>query len=201
MSNKYSKYTAIKLLSVAVIAIVALAAGVWLMRSCETTSISIETDERIDITPSQIKSLEAIGEWEFMSIYDEEMVDTIRKGFFSDDKLVRIYYGTLRLGVNMHEANPGWISRDKDSTLVVKMPPVKLLSNDFIDEAQTRAFIETGTWTDSDRKHMYTLAYNRMKKRNITPKNIKAAEENAKEQMRSILQSMGFEKIRIEFAK
>ena len=48
----------------------------------------------IEISDAQITSIRNIGEWEFMSINDEEIVDTIRRGFFGDDQLARIYYGT-----------------------------------------------------------------------------------------------------------
>ena len=60
-------------------------------------SAKIYTNDKIDITPNLIESIKDIGEWEFLSINDEELVDTIRHGFFGDDQLVRIYYGTLRL--------------------------------------------------------------------------------------------------------
>ena len=51
-----------------------------------------DTSEMI-MTPSEIESIRRIGQWEFMAINDEELVDTVRKGFFSDDHLVRIYSG------------------------------------------------------------------------------------------------------------
>ena len=50
---------------------------------------SEDTSEMI-MTPSEIESIRRIGQWEFMAINDEELVDTVRKGFFSDDHLVRI---------------------------------------------------------------------------------------------------------------
>ncbi len=55
------------------------------------------------LSPTQIRTIENIGQWEFLSISDEELIDTTRHGFFGDDKLVRIYYGTLRLGIDMKE--------------------------------------------------------------------------------------------------
>ena len=98
----------------------------------------------IELTPNQIQQIEAIGEWEFLAIDDEELVDTVKYGFFGDDKLVRIYFGTLRLGVNLREARPRWLSMQGD-TLCAALPPVKLLDNNFIDEARTKSFFSTET--------------------------------------------------------
>lgn len=68
-------------------------------------------DTVIAPTPTQIQSIKDIGEWEFLSVSLEELTDTVRKGFISDDELSRIYYGTLRLGINMHQLEPGWRPR------------------------------------------------------------------------------------------
>ena len=45
----------------------------------------------------------------------EEMVDSTRHGFFGDAELVRIYYGTLHLGINFRDAKPGWAKLEGDS--------------------------------------------------------------------------------------
>ena len=60
--------------------------------------LSIGNKNRIEVSEAQIISMKEIGEWEFLSINDEELIDTVRHGFFGDDELSRIYYGTLRLG-------------------------------------------------------------------------------------------------------
>ena len=54
-------------------------------------SVEVVTNDKIDITPTQIEQIRSIGQWEFLSISDEELIDTVRHGFFSDDELVRIY--------------------------------------------------------------------------------------------------------------
>lgn len=188
------------LLQVAIIAIAAiiiLAGLYWLNKD---NSISIEENKKIDITPTMIKSIENIGEWEFLQVNDEELTDTTRHSFFGDDKLVRIYYGTLRLGINLHETNKDWIKVDHD-TIKAILPPIKLLDNDFIDEARTKPFSETGTWTDKDRKALYNKAYNAMKSRCMTADNITKAKNNATIQFNNILHSMGFEYVKIQFDK
>lgn len=146
------------------------------------------------LSPTQVKSIEAIGQWEFLSINDEELVDTTRHGFFGDDHLVRIYYGTLRLGIDMRDVKEGWLKADKDS-ITCTLPDIKLLDNNFIDEAKTQSFYEDGKWTGKDRQAMYYRAYDNMKRRCLTPANIATAEENAKRQFREMLGAMGFNKV------
>lgn len=106
-------------------------------------SVEVVTNDKIDITPTQIEQIRSIGQWEFLSISDEELIDTVRHGFFSDDELVRIYYGTLRLGLDLSEARPDWIVSSGDS-ITMKLPRIKLLDKRFIDEGRTRSFFESG---------------------------------------------------------
>jgi hypothetical protein len=164
----------------------------------KSNSISIETDNHIDITPTQIRYIEAIGEWEFLSISDEELIDTVRHGFFGDDELVRIYYGTLRFGINLHKAKPGWI-KSENNVIKVSLPPIELLDEDFIDEAKTRSFYENGKWKEKDKADLYHRAYLTMRSRCFTKTNIATAEQNAGNQFKQLLNAMGFENTTITF--
>ena len=133
------------LIVLAVVIAIAIMLIVWIFRS---TKIGIENENHVTISETQIQALKDIGEWEFMAINDEELIDTIRKGLFRDDELTRIYYGTLRLGIDMKDVQEGWISV-KDDTLIVTLPPIKLLDTNFIDEARTTTFFEDTSLSDS----------------------------------------------------
>ena len=172
----------------------------WLFIPKRPNTVGIVTDQQIDITPERIQSIKEIGEWEFLSISDEQLIDTVRKGFFSDDQLIRIYYGTLRLGVNMHLVEPGWVKAHHDS-ITLTLPAIGLLDNDFIDDARTRSFIETGKWSAADREALYKKAYRQMKRQCLTPHNIQIAEENAQEQLKRIVGAMGYSHVEILFQK
>ena len=173
--------------------------AVFWLRSCtKGDHIEIGADDTIDASPTQIQSIKAIGEWEFLSISLEELTDTVRKGFFSDDELSRIYYGTLRLGINMHQVEPGWLTAEGDS-VSLSLPQVALLDRDFIDEARTKPFFETGTWKPEDREALYRQAHNRMLQHGLTKENLVAAEDNAREQITSLMKAMGFKKVTIIF--
>lgn len=170
----------------------------WIWRDVRSSRVEITADQRIDITPEQIQSIKAIGEWEFLSISDEEMVDTIRKGIFSDDHLVRIYYGTMRLGINLKQVESGWISTNGD-TLNIMLPQIDLLDKDFIDEARTKSFFESGSWSPKDREAMMRRAYQRMLQRGLTPQNLETARVNGDAQVQQVMQGMGFKHVKIQY--
>lgn len=170
----------------------------WVAGEVRDASLTIESDNTIDITPEMIQSIKNIGEWEFLSVADEEIVDTVRRGVFSDDHLVRIYYGTLRIGVNMHHVKPRWIEPHGDSVSVI-LPQVGLLDNDFIDETRTTSFYESGKWSAADREAMYRQAYAKMKANCLTPKNLREAQLNAEAQMKNIMRSLGFRAVSVTF--
>lgn len=182
----------------AVIAVLLLLVFLWIRSATKGDHLDFGTDDEIDLTPTQITSIKAIGEWEFLSISAEELVDTLRKGIFSNDELARIYYGTLRLGVNMHQARPGWIKATGDSVSVT-LPKIGLLDKDFIDEARTKSFYESGKWSTSDREAMYRKAHRQMMRHCLTKENLQAAEANGREQFERMMQAMGFAHVNIIF--
>lgn len=188
----------IRSITVATAIIVVVLLAVWIYRSLGDARLEMGADDSIGLTPTQIESIKAVGEWEFLSISTEELVDTTRKRLFSDDHLVRIYYGTLRLGVNMKQVEPDWIKQRND-TLFLMLPKVGLLDKDFIDEARTKSFFESGTWKAEDREALYKQAYWKMRAHCLTPTNLSTAEDNARESFRKLLRSMGYQKVDIRF--
>ena len=188
-------------IGIALVVVVLLVVGFfWLKGLTKGDHITIGTDNRIELTPTQIQSMKAIGEWEFLSVSAEEMVDTVRKGIFRDDELVRIYYGTLRLGLNMHRLQQGWIKAEGDS-VAMTLPKIGLLDKDFIDEARTKPFFESGKWKPEDRDALYRKAYTQMMNHCLTQENLQAAEHNAEEQLRNMMRSMGISNVRITFER
>jgi len=175
-----------------------IAVIMWVKSITKGNYVAFGADTAIDVTPTQIQSIKDIGEWEFLSVSAEELVDTVRKGFFTNDELVRIYYGTLRLGVNMHQVEPGWLTAKGDS-VIMKLPKIGLLDKDFIDEARTKSFYESGSWKPTDRDALYKKAYRQMLNHCLTKENLQAAEVNADQQLRNMMQSMGYKNIKIVF--
>lgn len=165
----------------------------------ELLGVQLVSSNAIDLTPTQIRSIERIGRWEFLAIADEELVDTIRhRALQKDDRLVRIYHGTLRLGVDLSHCREGWVLAHGD-TVSLTLPPVGLLSEHFIDEARTRAFYERGTWDARAKEQMYQKAARQMKNRCLTPTNIRQAEDNARNQMSPLFRTFGFRHVEVRF--
>ena len=188
-------------IGVALLVVVLVVGGFfWLRNLTRNDHLDFGTDNEIDITPTQIQSIKAIGEWEFLSVSAEELVDTTRKRILMDDELARIYYGTLRLGVNMNQTRPKWIETNGDS-VTVTLPPIGLLDKDFIDEARTKSFYESGTWSSADREALYKKAYRMMTRHCLTKENLQAAETNGKEQFRNMMLAMGYKHVIINFEK
>ena len=190
--------TALVVIAIVAVLLVAGAAFVyWLLGS---NNASVATKEHVELSPTQIERIKAIGQWEFLTVSDEELVDTVRHGFFGDDELVRIYTGTLRLGIDMADTEEDWIRTDGD-TLRVLLPPVRLLDTNFIDEASARSFYESGRWTQADRKALARKARQKMLARCLTPQNIASAEQNATAQFHQMLRAMGFPYVSIRFRR
>ncbi len=187
------------LVTLLLLTVVAFAA-IWLYQGVRQTEVSLGADQRIDLTPQQIQSIKDIGQWEFLSVSDEQLVDTTRRGIFSDDHLVRIYYGTMRLGIDMRQLETGWIQREGDSLTII-LPSIGLLDRDFIDEARTRSFHESGRWTAQDREALLKRAYQRMLQHGMTDQNIESARQNGEALFRQMMRSMGFEHVHFQWTK
>ncbi|MCI5571050.1 MAG: DUF4230 domain-containing protein [Prevotella sp.] len=191
LTNGLNKLT-IMLASLAIIAVVVCM--VWFCNATKESTLSFSSNEEIDFTPTIVERMRSIGQWEFLSISDEELIDTVRTGFFTDDELVRIYYGTLSIGIDLRDCSKDWISTEGD-TIFVTLPEVKLLDQNFIDEASSRSFFETGSWSNKDRKAMYERARQRMLSRCLTEENLNTARLNAREQIGRMLRPIAEPKV------
>ena len=189
MNNKKNKILTFGKASCLIWSLIVLAIAVSIVifvARLKRDHIETATDQIINPTPTLIRSMQNIGEWEFLAIADEELIDTVRPGIFTNDELVRIYYGTLTA---------------RNDTLFARIPRIELLDNNFIDEGLTKSFYESGTWTDKDRADLYDRAYQQMKKRCLTPANIKTAEASCTTQFTKIFKALGYEKVSITYDK
>ena len=188
----------IKLIISAVVVIAIIVIVFWVKSAFKGNYLELGTNDNIEPTPTQIQSIRDIGEWEFLSVSAEEMVDTVRKGFFSDDELVRIYYGTLRLGINMQNLSEDAL-RVQGDTLQVTLPKVGLLDKDFIDEAKTKPFYESGKWSPQAHDALYRKAQSQMLQHCLTKENVNAAQSNAESQLSNLFKSLGYKNVILSF--
>lgn len=165
----------------------------WLLNKTKEVSPSITAYEQVDkhFLPSHLESIRNIGQWEFLSITDEEVVDTTRVNTFIDDHLVLIFHGTLRLGIDLQRIKNQDIVVQND-TVFMRLPQVELLDNNFIDDTRTTVFHETGKWSANERSQLYERGKRKMKQRVLTSQNLSHTQELAEEQIRRILHAMGY---------
>ena len=165
-----------------------------------TNEVELAPDnKKIEVTPLQVKSVQEIGQWEFLSVSDEELVDSMESRIFGQPKkIVRIYYGTLRLGIDLAQLQDDDVVLRGD-TVDVTLPAISLLDNDFIDEAKTKSFYETGSWPQSTRAALFQKAKKQMLARCMTRENIHIAQYNAVEEITRVFKAMGFEYVDVHF--
>lgn len=182
------------------LAVVLAAGSVVLLRQCRThpSSVTLVRNTAIDVTPEEIRQIRAIREWEFLSIRTEELAEIQEAATFGDKQLVRIYPGTLRLGINMEQAREDWFTARGD-TAFLRLPPVGLLDERFIDEARARSFYEKGTWSASARQQLYEQARRAMLRRCLTPENLNEARKSAVQQFQKIFEGFGFKVVMVSF--
>ena len=178
------------------IIVVLVLVGVLLFSLRTQPLVSVSSEGHMESTPVEVEQIRAIGEWEFLTVSDEEIVDTVRHGFFGDDELSRIYYGTLRFGIDMSKADEQSVSV-KDDSLSVRLPAVGLLDDHFIDEARTRSFIEEGKWSEADKAALTRKAARQMRRRCLTPANLKAAKENAQRHTEAFFKAWGYKHVKV----
>lgn len=189
------------LLELVVLAALVAAIVFWLRGTAPSLSFA-STD--VSATDMRIDLIRDIGEWEFLSIHTEEIVDstfvTPRPWPLPDEKryLARIYRGTLRLGLNLREDAPeGWIRVVGDS-VSVSLPPMRLLDERFVDEARTRPLIEDGKFSDAERKALTERARVQLRRHNLTPENLQRCRQQAVLRMTDLLHGLGYRRVSVK---
>jgi hypothetical protein len=185
------------LISATVTIVLVVAALFFIKRTLSDQHVSVSHNQGISVTPVVMESIRNTGQWVFLEIADEELVDTVRHGFFGDDELARVYYGTLRLGFDMQQYKEEWL-KVKGDTLIATLPPIGLVSDNFLDEARTRSFYESGKWSEEDRAAMAEQAKTKMRQRCLSKANLASARKNARAQLWTMFRALGFKNIRIE---
>ena len=186
------------------LAIVLLAAGCWmamkLFRSWQDDEplVSIMQNTEIDKTPEEITAIRQIGEWEFLSVSTEELVERHESRMMGDKHLVRIYQGTIRIGLDTNDFSDEWFVAKGDTALLT-LPGVKILDENFIDEARTSTFYEEGTFDARTKQELYEEARQAMRARAMVPQNLKKAQLSAEQHFKALFKSLGFKEVEVQF--
>ena len=157
------------------------------------------SDEEVEADTINLATVRDIGQWEFLTINDEELVDTTASRLLGKDKqLTRIYYGTLHFGLDLSKMSNDAVRMVGD-TVDVTLPSIILLDENFIDEARTKSFYEEGTWDQATRERLYQKAKKQMLKRCMTEDNINIAQANAAYEIGQLFRSLGYENVDVHF--
>ena len=162
------------------------------------TNSNDAVEKPIEQSPEEIMRLQAIGQWEFLSVEAEELVERHYSGLMSERDLVCIYRGTLRIGVDMRKLPSDWVEM-KERSAILHLPQPSLLDEDFLDESRTTVFFEQGIFRPEERDAMRTEAKEKMKKRAMTAENLSIARRNAEAQFQKLFLAMGYEDVVVEF--
>ena len=162
------------------------------------TNSNDAVEKPIEQSPEEIMRLQAIGQWEFLSVEAEELVERHYSGLMSERDLVCIYRGTLRIGVDMRKLPSDWVEM-KERSAILHLPQPSLLDENFLDESRTTVFFEQGVFRPEERDAMRTEAKDKMKKRAITAENLSIARRNAEAQFQKLFLAMGYEDVVVEF--
>lgn len=163
------------------------------------TSTDSAVDKPIAQSPEEILHLRSIGQWEFLSVESEELVERHHTGLMSDRDLICIYRGTLRIGVDLRKLPEDWVEV-KGRNAIVHLPQPSLLDENFLDESRTTVFMEQGLFRAEEREAMIAEAKNKMKQRALTTDNLSIARRNAESQFQKLFHAMGYEDVIVEFA-
>lgn len=162
------------------------------------TSTETAVDKPIAQSPEEIVHLRSIGQWEFLSVEAEELVERHHSGLMSDRDLICIYRGTLRIGVDLRKLPEDWVEV-KGRNAIVHLPQPSLLDENFLDESRTTVFMEQGLFRAEEREAMIAEAKNKMKQRALTTDNLSIARRNAESQFQKLFLAMGYEEVIVEF--
>lgn len=162
------------------------------------TNSNDAVEKPIEQSPEEILRLQAIGQWEFLSVESEELVERHYSGLMSERDLVCIYRGTLRIGVDMRKLPSDWVEM-KERSAILHLPQPSLLDENFLDESRTTVFFEQGVFRPEERDAMRTEAKDKMKKRAMTTENLSIARRNAEAQFQKLFLAMGYEDVVVEF--
>ncbi|WP_288152703.1 DUF4230 domain-containing protein [uncultured Prevotella sp.] len=194
-------YGKIKLAAVVVVCLIVMVAVLCMCHAAKSVTAGHQTEVVVTPTPVNLDSIRAIGQWSFLTVEMDEVVDTVDRGLFSSDRISVAYHGTLHYGINVAEARPGWVTIVGDTAVTVVLPPVRLLDDRFLDERNVKVY-EGRDDMDFINKPTVRAALVRKAKAAMIRRgreNIPEARGKAEAEVRRIFSQHGYKKIVIRF--
>lgn len=194
-------YGKIKLAAVVAVCLIVVVAVLYMCHAAKSVTAGHQTEVVVTPTPVNLDSIRAIGQWAFLAVEMDEVVDTVDRGLFSSDRISVAYHGTLHYGIDVAEARPGWVTIAGDTAVSVVLPPVKLLDDRFLDERNVKVY-EGRDDMDFINKPTVRAALVRKAKAAMIRRgreNIPEARGKAEAEVRRIFSQHGYKKIVVRF--
>lgn len=171
--------------------IVLLVVAIAIVKSMPELFSKVKKGEEIILTATQLRDIKSNNSWCFYQLeIGPERVDTT-SGLAV---LSRFYYGTMHIGVNIEKTPDNWLYQ-KGDTFYVKLPPIEVIDEEFIDESKTTTFEDThifSKWSDADYGALLAKAHRQMIAKYFNSKSISMAEHNGRHKMTEIVRSLRF---------
>lgn len=194
-------YGKIKLAAVVAVCLIVVVAVLYMCHAAKSVTAGHQTEVVVTPTPVNLDSIRAIGQWSFLTVEMDEIVDTVDRGLFSSDRISVAYHGTLHYGINVAEARHGWVTIVGDTAVTVVLPPVRLLDDRFLDERNVKVY-EGRDDMDFINKPTVRAALVRKAKAAMIRRgreNIPEARGKAETEVRRIFSQHGYKKIVVSF--
>lgn len=130
----------LKITAVIVIIVAIIIAIVYAVHFTKNVHAGHTTEVVATPTPVNLDSIRAIGQWSVLSVDLEQVVDTIDKGFFSDDRISVGFRGRLQYGIDMAKLKDDWVKVTNDTIVNITLPQIQLLDDRFLDERYTKVY-------------------------------------------------------------
>lgn len=141
--------------------------------------------------------------FEVFTIQDQLLGQLYREAAISPDYYIRKYTSKICYGFDAKEMSENDIRFEND-TLFVKIPKIKLLDEQFLNESAQHTLFEKPTNWDTKHQSLVVSLRNLVQAQAIRKSEIKGYYENAveaaKTEMTTIFQSFGYENVTIEIA-
>jgi|GEM_PF-2278293 len=189
-----------KILLAAVAVLAVIFAGGFLWKKIDPGRLFGRKTRISDITILDVSPTEKL---KTLTMYKEVMMSFHKPSdelfSLSDDMICAIYPARLDFGFDLSGCDSSWLSA-KGDTLLVKMPPVRVLNKDgaSVDEARKRVPIERGVWSVEDNRALSSLAGASMLRSCERDDCYREAEKQGRIYLENLFHSFGFENVLVE---
>jgi len=121
----------------------------------------------------------------------------------NEAKIVGIYPALVNIGFDFSKVDKDKMIEAKEDSLIVHMPAIEILNKDgkAISESEAKFPIQNGTWSSAELVELSKKANDEMLKKCQSGEYYAMATEQGQRIVKTMFESLGFDKIRVEIAQ